>query len=158
MVAFVRSILVVTLFAVIGGPTLAAESVPSKDQKSTEAAPPSSASVSANQEGSGTIPKKDEPVIRGRIPRGWGELELSGEQKTEIYQLQEKHRRDEFEVAKELKALRERARELNKKLDAMKAASDAELKAILTPSQREKLSKKEKKTAPADEQTHSPSK
>lgn len=158
MVASVRSLVAIALFVVMSGPALAAEPVPSKDQGSAAATSPDGASAAAGKEASGTAAKKAEPVIKGRIPRGWGELELSGEQKAEIYKLQEKHRLAELEVAKELKTLRERVRELNKKMDTMKAASDVELKNVLTPSQREKLSKRDQKAAAPGESTPSPSK
>ncbi len=72
------------------------------------------------------VNKEDEPgKLRGQLPKGWGKIGLSDEQKQAIYRIQNKYNAE--------------IERLQAKINELKTARDKEMRDILTPEQRKRL-------------------
>jgi Spy/CpxP family protein refolding chaperone len=69
--------------------------------------------------------KKDPPKTKGTLPRNWGKLELSADQKQAIYKVKVKYK--------------EELQKLKEKEDQLKADELREMVKLLTPQQKKKL-------------------
>jgi Spy/CpxP family protein refolding chaperone len=69
--------------------------------------------------------KKDPPKIKGTLPPGWAKLELTAEQKLNIYKTMAKYKED---IAK-----------MEEKIKEMKLEERREMVKFLTPEQKKKL-------------------
>ncbi len=72
------------------------------------------------------VKKEDEPgKLRGQLPKGWGKIGLSDEQKQTIYRIQNKYNAE--------------IERLQAKINELKMARDKEMRNVLTPEQRKRL-------------------